>query len=61
MRTEDMNAVEIICLEDLGECLHDSSILITVCLHLINQGNFDLGPFAEWLKNGGEFLFSMRR
>ena len=55
-----MHTVKDICLEDLGKCLHDACILVAVYLNLINQGNFDLGPFAEWLENGREFLSNVQ-
>lgn len=55
-----VHVVEDVCLQDLRECLHDACVLVAVYLDLINQGDFDLGPFAEWLENGGEFLSSVR-
>lgn len=59
MRIDAVHTAEDICLEDLGECLHDTRILVAMYLNLINQGNLDLWPFAECLENGGEFLSSV--
>lgn len=47
MKIDAVRRVEDVYLEDLGECLHDTCILVAVYLNLINQGNFDLGPFTE--------------
>lgn len=56
-----MHTAEDTCLEDLGECPHDTRILVAVYLNLINQGNFDFWPLAECLENGGEFLSSAQQ
>lgn len=61
MRIDAVHTAEDTCLEDLGECLHDASILVAVYLNLIDQGNLDFGPFAECLENGREFLSSVRK
>lgn len=61
MRFEAVHTKEDICLEDLGECLHDTRILVAVYLDLIDQGNFDLWPFAECLENRSEFLSGARQ
>lgn len=58
MRIDVVRMGEDKCLEDLGECLHDTRILVTVYLDLIDQGNFDLWSFAECLENWREFLSS---
>ena len=45
-------------LQDLGECLHDARILVTIHLNGVDQRDLGLGPIAEGLEDVSEALFA---